>query len=89
MNLRPFVVAVCVPFWLRLCRVRYGVPGTLQAHYDLMLAQTVAFQIKAFEYRALMAQIIQKPPVPSKLPTPDLTITFVVDTPGSHWLPRI
>ena len=50
-----------------------------QAHYDLMLAQTVAFQIKAFEYRALMAQIIQKPPVPSKLPTPDLTITFVVD----------
>ena len=50
-----------------------------QAHYDLMLAQTVAFQIKAFEYRALMAQIIQKPPMPSKLPTPDLTITFVVD----------
>jgi len=50
-----------------------------QAHYDLMLAQTVAFQVKAFEYRALMAQIIQKQPVPSKLPTPDLAITFVVD----------
>ena len=50
-----------------------------QAHYDLMLAQTVAFQVKAFEYRALMAQIIQNPPVPSKLPTPDLAITWVVD----------
>ena len=23
-----------------------------QAHYDLMLAQTVAFQVKAYEYRA-------------------------------------
>ena len=50
-----------------------------QAHYDVILAQTVAFQVKAFEYRALMAQIIQKPPAPSKLPTPDLAITFVVD----------
>ena len=26
-----------------------------------------------------MAQIIKKPPTPSKLPTPDLAITFVVD----------
>jgi von Willebrand factor type A domain len=50
-----------------------------QAHYDLMLAQTVAFQVKAFEYRALMAQIIQKPPLPGKQPTPDLAITWVVD----------
>ena len=42
-----------------------------QAHYDLMLAQTVAFQVKAYEYRALMAQIAQKPPRPasSQLPT--------------------
>jgi hypothetical protein len=50
-----------------------------QAHYDLMLAQTVAFQVKSFEYRALMAQIVQKPPAPSRLPTPELAITFVVD----------
>jgi hypothetical protein len=50
-----------------------------QAHYDLILAQTVAFQVKAYEYSALMAQIIKKPPVPSKRPTPDLAITFVVD----------
>jgi hypothetical protein len=50
-----------------------------QAHYDLILAQTVAFQVKAYEYRALMAQIAQKPPRPSKQSTPDLTVTFVVD----------
>jgi hypothetical protein len=50
-----------------------------QAHYDLILAQTVAFQVKAFEYRALMAQLVQKPRVPSKQPTPDVAITFVVD----------
>ena len=50
-----------------------------QAHYDLMLGQTVAFQVKAFEYRALMARIIQKQPVPSKLPNADLAITWVVD----------
>jgi hypothetical protein len=50
-----------------------------KAHYELMLAQTVAFQVKAYEYRALMARIIQKPPIPSKQPTPDLAITFVVD----------
>ena len=35
-----------------------------QAHYDLMLAQTVAFEVKAYEYRALMASIVNKPPVP-------------------------
>ncbi|WP_165234460.1 vWA domain-containing protein [Aquisphaera insulae] len=50
-----------------------------QAHYDLILGQTVAFQVKAYEYRALMARMIRKPPTPSKPPTPDLAITFVVD----------
>ncbi len=50
-----------------------------QAHYDLMLAQTVAFQVKAYEYRALMASIVKKPPLPRKQPGPDLMITWVVD----------
>ena len=27
-----------------------------------MLAQTVAFQVKAYEYRALMASIVKAPP---------------------------
>jgi hypothetical protein len=50
-----------------------------KAHYDLVLAQTVAFQIKAYEYRALMADIAQKPRAPKKMPTPDLVVDFVVD----------
>ena len=50
-----------------------------QAHYDLMLAQTVAFQVKAYEYRALMASIVKSPPVPKRQASPDLMITWVVD----------
>ena len=50
-----------------------------QAHYDLMLAQTVAFQVKAYEYRALMASIVKAPPVPKRQAGPDLMITWVVD----------
>jgi len=50
-----------------------------RAHYDLMLAQVVVFQIKAYEYRALMAQLAQSPRKPSKAPTPNLAITFVVE----------
>jgi hypothetical protein len=50
-----------------------------QAHYDLMLAQTVAFQVKAYEYRALMQSIAKAPPSPKRQPGPDLTITWVVD----------
>jgi hypothetical protein len=48
-----------------------------QAHYDLMLAQIVAYQIKAYEYRACLAEMVQlaqagklqpsKPPVPGQL----------------------
>jgi hypothetical protein len=50
-----------------------------QAHYDLMLAQTVAFQVKAYEYRALMASIAKSPPAPKRQASPDLVITWVVD----------
>ncbi len=50
-----------------------------QAHYDLMLAQTVAFQVKAYEYRALMAAIVKNPPTPKGQPRADLMITWVVD----------
>jgi len=50
-----------------------------QAHYELMLAQTVAFQVKAFEYRALMESIISAPPQPKGAPAPDMMITWVVD----------
>ena len=39
----------------------------------------MAFQVKAYEYRALMKKIMAQPQRPSKQPTPDLAITFVVD----------
>ena len=50
-----------------------------QAHYDLMLAQTVAFQVKALEYRTLMAAIAKNPPTPKGSPRADLVITWVVN----------
>jgi hypothetical protein len=50
-----------------------------QAHYDLMLAQTVAFEVKAYEYRALMASIVNRPPTPKSPAGADLMITWVVD----------
>ena len=50
-----------------------------QAHYDLMLAQTVAFQVKAYEYRALMVSIAKAPPTPKRQPGPELVVTWVVD----------
>ena len=50
-----------------------------QAHYDLMLAQTVAFQVIAFEYRALMAQLAQSPQKPTNQSTANMTIEFQVD----------
>ena len=50
-----------------------------QAHYDLMLAQTVAFQVKAFEYRALMASIAKAPPQTKHGSSPDTLVIWVVN----------
>ena len=50
-----------------------------QAHYDLMLAETVAFQVIAYEYRALMASIVNAPPVPKRPAVGDSVITWRVD----------
>jgi hypothetical protein len=59
-----------------------------QAHYELMLAQTVAFQVKAFEYRALMGSIYSAPPQPKAAPAPDMMITWVVDHTKKPLAPR-
>jgi hypothetical protein len=59
-----------------------------QAHYDLMLALTAAFQVKAYEYRALMASIVQSPPIPKQQPGPDMAITWVVDHAKKPLAPR-
>ena len=47
-----------------------------QAHYDLMLAQIVAYQVKAYEYRACLAEMVQTRPKPSKPPSPQLSIEW-------------
>jgi hypothetical protein len=45
-----------------------------QAHYDLMRAQIVAYQIKAFEYMACLEDLVKKKPKPSKMPSPKLSV---------------
>ena len=45
-----------------------------QAHYDLMLGQIVAYQIKAYEYRACLKELFEKKPKPSKTPTEKLHV---------------
>ena len=47
-----------------------------QAAYDLMLAQIVTYQIKAYEYRACLLEMQANPPKPSKMPTPELTVAW-------------
>jgi hypothetical protein len=59
-----------------------------QAHYDLMLAQTVAFEVKAYEYRALMASIVKSTPLPKRQPAPDSVITWRVDHAKAPWAPQ-
>jgi hypothetical protein len=59
-----------------------------QAHYDLMLAQTVAFQVKAYEYRALMASIVKSPPQFKHAPAPDTIVIWVVNHSTKPMAPR-
>jgi hypothetical protein len=59
-----------------------------QAHYDLMLAQTVAFQVKAYEYRALMASIAKTPPRAKHQPTSDNLVIWVVNHSTQPLAPR-
>ena len=59
-----------------------------QAHFDLMLAQTVAFQVKAYEYRALMAAIANAPPQPKHQPDADHLVIWVVNHSAKPVAPR-
>jgi hypothetical protein len=59
-----------------------------QAHYDLMLAQTVAFECIAYEFRALMASIVKSPPVPKQPAGPNTVITWRVDHSKTPLAPR-
>ena len=59
-----------------------------QAHYDLMLAQTVAFQVKAYEYRALMSSISKSPPLAKHQPSPDNIVNWAVNHSREPLAPR-
>ena len=50
-----------------------------QAAYDLMLAQVVAYQIKAYEYRANLLEMMKNPPKPSQMPTETLFVDWTLD----------
>jgi von Willebrand factor type A domain len=50
-----------------------------QAAYDLMLAQVVAYQIKAYEYRANLQEMYKNPPKPSVMPNPELFVDWTLD----------
>ena len=50
-----------------------------QAHYDLMLAQILVYQIKAYEYRACLKEMGANPPQPSRMPGPDRIVEWVLD----------
>jgi hypothetical protein len=47
-----------------------------QAHYDLILAQVVAYQVKSFEYRACVEELIKTRPKPKKPPGPDQVVMW-------------
>jgi len=59
-----------------------------QAHYDLMLAQVVAYQIKAYEYRACLEEMAKKPPRPKTMPNANLVVEWVLDHSGHRKAPK-
>ncbi|MHC5539957.1 vWA domain-containing protein, partial [Singulisphaera rosea] len=50
-----------------------------QAHYDLMLAQIVTYQIKAYEYRACLEEMAKVVPRPKAMPSAELVVEWVMD----------
>jgi len=50
-----------------------------QAHYDLMMAQIVAYQVKAYEYRALIEEMGKAPPKPKTMPSQELAVEWVIE----------
>jgi hypothetical protein len=65
-----------------------------QAHYDLMLAQVVAYQIQAYEYRACLKEMAQKLQAgqlrPSKQPIPDqLVVEWEINHAPDYRAPKM
>ena len=59
-----------------------------QAHYDLIKAQVVAYQIKSFEYRACLAELLQTLPVPNPPLGPEQSMVWVIDHSNKPLAPK-
>ena len=59
-----------------------------QAHYDLMLAQIVTYQIKSYEYRACLEEMAKNPPRPKEMPTPDRDVRWEIVHSGDRRAPK-
>jgi hypothetical protein len=63
-----------------------------QAAYDLMLAQIVTYQVKAYEYRACLLEMVglaRKGQLrPSKLPSPQLVVEWAIGHSKDHKAPK-
>lgn len=59
-----------------------------QAHYDLMLAQIVAYQVKAYEYRTCVEELGKTVPRPRVMPSPEMTVEWVIDHSPDRKAPR-
>jgi hypothetical protein len=63
-----------------------------QAAYDLMLAQIVTYQVKAYEYRACLLEMVRLARKgqlrPSKPPTPQLAVEWTIGHSRDHKAPK-
>ncbi|WP_406698374.1 VWA domain-containing protein [Singulisphaera sp. Ch08] len=59
-----------------------------QAHYDLMLAQVVAYQVKAYEYRAWIEEMGKSPPKPKAMPSQSLVVEWIIDHSPTRKAPK-
>jgi hypothetical protein len=59
-----------------------------QAHYDLMLAQTVVSQIKAYEYRACLEEMVRTRPRPKQMPAPDRIVVWDFNHSNNRQAPK-
>lgn len=59
-----------------------------QADYDLMVAQTLAYQVKSYELQACLAAMIKAPPKPSIMPNKNLMVEWDIHHSKKKWAPE-
>ena len=53
-----------------------------------MLAQVVTYEVKAYEYRANLLEMANKPPKPNTMPNPELFVEWSLDHAHDHKAPK-